>query len=205
MGNFSISMKRWWKMAISHLKHSYLNWRANPCRRKMIAVFHRFFQHIFLNLAFLIFVWIQSNFSSAWHDNQLFFLFFFFFFRSHGSSTLGNDMCHRWPSRSKHHSSCENCFEKGSSFGSRVVHVISIQRKGMTQKCSIYVNKERVMVQRIVDTIFVSKKGLWLEGFQEMGNFRSTCHRASIKVISEYHDFGTCIFGHWRGLASLKL
>ena len=74
MDNFSISVKGWRKMSISHLKHSYLNWRANPCRRKKIAVFH-----FFLNLAFLIFVWTQSNFSSAWHDNQ-FFLFFFFLF-----------------------------------------------------------------------------------------------------------------------------
>ena len=47
MDNFSISVKGWWKMIISHLKHSYLNWRANPCRRKMIAVFHHFFNTFF--------------------------------------------------------------------------------------------------------------------------------------------------------------
>ena len=47
MDNFSISVKGWWKMTISHLKHNYLNWRANPCRRKMIAVFHHFFNTFF--------------------------------------------------------------------------------------------------------------------------------------------------------------
>ena len=36
MDNFFLSVRGWWKMAISHLKHSYLNWRVIPCRRKMI-------------------------------------------------------------------------------------------------------------------------------------------------------------------------
>ena len=49
-----ISVIGWWKMVISHLKHSYLNWKVNPCRRKMIAVFHRFLNIFFL--AFLIFI-----------------------------------------------------------------------------------------------------------------------------------------------------
>ena len=49
------------------------------------------------------------------------------------------------------------------------------------------------MVQRVVDTIFVSKKGLWPEGSREMGHFRSTCPKASIKVISEYHDLRTFV------------
>ena len=39
MDNFSISVKEWWKMIISHLKHSYLNWRANPCKRKRLQYF----------------------------------------------------------------------------------------------------------------------------------------------------------------------
>ena len=52
------------------------------------------------------------------------------------------------------------------------------------------------MVQRVADIISVSKKGLWLKGSREMGHFRSTYPKASIKVILEYHDFGTCTFGH---------
>ena len=76
-------MKGWWKMTISHLKHSYLNWKAIPCRkRNKLCLCNLLFQH-FLNLAFLILVWTRSNFSSAWYDNQIsfscfFFLFFFF-------------------------------------------------------------------------------------------------------------------------------
>ena len=47
MDNFSISVKGWWKRAISHLKPNYLNSRAVPCRRKMIAVFIIFFNTFF--------------------------------------------------------------------------------------------------------------------------------------------------------------
>ena len=140
MDNFSISMKGWWKMAISHLKHSYLNWRANPCRRKRLQFFD-FFKFFWIWLC-----WFSFGLNRIFqvHDVTInFSFFFFFFFRSHDSSTPGNNACHRWPSRLKHHSSCENWFEKGSSFGSRVVHVISVQKKGMAQKCSIYVSKER--------------------------------------------------------------
>ena len=126
MDNFSISVKGSWKMVIYHLKHSYLNWRANPYKRKMIVVFHHFFQHIFLNLAFLIFVWTQSNFSSAWHDNQFFFCSFSFLFRE--LSTLGNVTCRRWPSSLKHLFSCEDCFEK-VGFWFAVARIISVQRK----------------------------------------------------------------------------
>ena len=82
----------WWKMAIFHLKHSYLNWRAIPCRRRMVCVYAFF-------IIFLIYVWTQMNFSNAWYDNQFSFLFihsFFLFFR--GLSILGNDPCYRWSS-----------------------------------------------------------------------------------------------------------
>ena len=129
-------MKGWWKMAISHLEHSYLNWRANPSKRKRLQFF-----------IFLIFFWIWLSWFSFGlnrifqvHDMIINFSFFFF---SYDSSTLSNDACHRWPFRLKHHSSCENCFGKGSSFGSRVVHIIFVQRKGMAQKCPIYVSKKR--------------------------------------------------------------
>ena len=58
--------------------------------------------------------------------------------------------------------------------------------------------RKGVMVQRVADTISVSKqeKVMAQRVLEKMGNFQSTCPKASIKVISEYHDFGTCIFGH---------
>ena len=37
-----------------------------------------------------------------------------------------------------------------------------------------------------------------------MGNFQSTCPKASIKMVSEYHDLGTCVFGHWKGFGKLE-
>ena len=42
----------------------------------------------------------------------------------------------------------------------------------------------------------LAREGYGSKGSREMGNFRSTCPEASIKVISEYHDLGTCVFGH---------
>ena len=38
-----------------------------------------------------------------------------------------------------------------------------------------------------------------------MGSFWSMCPETLIKVISERHDLETCVFGHWKGLAGLKL
>ena len=65
-------------MAIYHLEHGYLNWRAIPCRRKMICVYAVFiiFSTFFFTSWFLF--RLNSNFSSAWHDNQFFLLFCFF-------------------------------------------------------------------------------------------------------------------------------
>ena len=116
----------WWKMIISHLKHSYLNWRVIPCKRKKMirvyAIFHHFSTFFYSCLDLI-------EFSSAWHDNQfLFFIFLLSFSRSHGLFTSGNDACHRWPSKSKHLFSCENCFER-LVFWSKVVYIISIQRE----------------------------------------------------------------------------
>ena len=81
--------------------------------------------------------------------------------------------------------------------------------------------RKGIMVQGIADTIFVSKKGLWLKGLfipflsARKGYglkdcqkwtiiFWSTCPKVSIKVISEYHGFGVCIFGHWKGLGRFE-
>ena len=54
--NFFMSVKGWLKMAIFHFKHSYLNWRAFPCRRKWFVFMHFFIVFSTHFLAFLIFV-----------------------------------------------------------------------------------------------------------------------------------------------------
>ena len=51
-----------------------------------------------------------------------------------------------------------------------------------------FLYQERIMVQKC---------------YREMGNFWSTCPKASIKVISKYRDLGI-LFG-LKGLAGLKL
>ena len=70
---------------------------------------------------------------------------------------------------------------KGSTFGSKGCSCHLFEGKGMTQKCFICVGKEQ---------------GYGSKSSREMGHFRSTCPKVSIKVILEYHDFRTCTFGH---------
>ena len=41
--------------------------------------------------------------------------------------------------------------------------------------------------------------------FREMGGFWSMCLKASIKVVSECHDLGTCIFSHRGGFDRLEV
>ena len=89
MDNFSISVKGWWKMAISHLKHGYLNWRAIPCKENdlYLCSFSSFSQYFFLTL--LIFIWTQLKFFKCmtW---QSIFLFAFFFFSFSWSVYFGH-------------------------------------------------------------------------------------------------------------------
>ena len=111
MDNFFISLKGWWKMAISHLKYSSLYWRTIPYKRKMIcvyAIFSSFSQHFFGFLDFRLDS-IEFFKCMTW---QSIFIFYFFFFHSHNLSTPGNDTCYRWPSKSKHLFSCGDYFEK---------------------------------------------------------------------------------------------
>ena len=118
-------------MTIYHLKHSYLNWRAIPCKRKMIAVFHHFF-NTFFEFGFLHFRLDSIKFFKCmtWQS-----IFLFVLFCSHNSSTLGNDACHRWPSNLKHLFSCEDCFER-VGFWFEIARIIFVQRKNMAQKYS---------------------------------------------------------------------
>ena len=142
-------------------------------QEKKIVVFSFFFQFFFWIWLSWFFVWTQSNFSSAWHDNQFFFFFYSFIFFEW--STLGNVACRGWPSSLKHLFSYEDHFER-VGFWFEVARIIFAHKKDMAQKY-----------------------------FREMANFQSMCSEASIKVISERHDLETCVFGHWKGLAGLKL
>ena len=79
MDNFSISVKGWWKMVISHLKHSYLNWRANPYRGKRLQFF--IFSNFFFEFGFLDFHLDSIEFFKCmtWQSIFLFSFFFFLF------------------------------------------------------------------------------------------------------------------------------
>ena len=50
----------------------------------------------------------------------------------------------------------------------------------------------------------LARKGYGSKDSREMGNFQSTCPKASIKVILEYHDFGTCIFWSLKGFGKFE-
>ena len=55
----------WWKMAIFHFKHSYLNWRVIPCKRKMIcvyAIFSSFSQFSISLRSFSTFCFVLAHF-----------------------------------------------------------------------------------------------------------------------------------------------
>ena len=77
--------------------------KSKPLQKKEWFVFLQFF------IIFSTFFWLSwfsfrlnSNFPSAWHDNQFFFCFVLLFFYSHDWFAPGNDACHRWPSKLKH-------------------------------------------------------------------------------------------------------
>ena len=158
----------WWKMVISHLKHSYLNWKVNPCRKKNGCSFSSFFNTFWLS-------WFSFRLNRIFqvHDMKINFSVSCSFFSD--LSTLGNDACHRWPSQLKASFLIWELFWKGWF---------------LVRSCSYHLCLGKNMAQKY---------------FREMDNFWSMCHGALIKVISKHHDLGTCVFGYWKGLASLKL
>ena len=81
------------------------------------------------------------------------------------------------------------CLKKG--YDSKVFHLCQ-QEKGLWFK-------------GLLISSSLARKGYDSKGSREMGSFQSTCSKASIKVISEYHDFGTGIFGHWKGFGRLEV
>ena len=97
--------------------------KSNSCKGKRLQLFHFFFQ-IFLNLGFLIFVLTQSNFSSAWHDNQFFFFLSYFLICSLQATAYAIDGFPSWSTSSQ----CEDCFGR-LAFWSIVVYIIYVRRK----------------------------------------------------------------------------
>ena len=115
-------------MTIFHLKYSYLDWRAIPCRKKTICVYAVFF------IIFSTFFLVDSRldlikFSKCMTWQSIFLLFFLFLFLS----TPSNDECHRWPFELKRLFSCEDCFER-LVFWSKVVYIIPVQREDYGSK-----------------------------------------------------------------------
>ena len=147
----------WWKMAIFHLKHSYLNWRVIPCKKKKWFMYMQFFIIFSTFFCFLdsYLDLIEFFKCMTW---QSIFLFSFLFF--HDLFTLGNDVCHRWLSKLKHHFSCEDCFGFWL-FGPKLFIPLLSTKRVMVRKC-----------------------------FREMGNFGQHASRHQSKMISRYYDLG---------------
>ena len=118
----------WWKMAIFHFKHSYLNWRAIPYRRRMIcvcAIFYHFLNIFFYSRLDLI------EFSKCMTWQPIFLLFFFSFFMTHLLRTTTGAI--------KGLSDWRITSQYGDSFGkmafrSKVVYIISVQREDYDSK-----------------------------------------------------------------------
>ena len=107
-------------------------------------------------------IW-QSNFSFC------FLCFFFcFFLCSHELSTSGDDACHRWPSRLKHHFSC-----------GIVLKMVAFWSKG----CSYHFCQQ--------------EKGYGSKVFSRHGQFSfwSTCPKASIK--DDFEILWSCDLYSW--------
>ena len=141
-------------MTISHLKHSYLNWRANLCR------------------GFFFWIWLSwfsfgLNRIIQVHDMTInFFLFsFVLMIRLLRATTHAIDDL---PSRSI--SSHVKIVLKGWPFDPKVFISFLSTKRVMAQKCS-----------------------------REMDVFLSACPKASIRVISEYHDFRDLCFWSLKG------
>ena len=132
-------MKEWWKMAIFHFKHSYLNWRVIPCKRRMTCVYVIFYSFF---STFFSWIWLSCfsfRFSQIFQVHDMTIIFFFVFFllfsfsRSHGLFTSSNNAYHRWPFRLEHLFSCEDRLVK-LAFWSKVVYIVSVQREDYGSK-----------------------------------------------------------------------
>ena len=69
----------------------------------------------------------------------------------------------------------------------------------------IVLKRGRLLVQGLFLS-FLSKERIMAQKYSRIdGQFWSTCPKAPIKVISEYYDYGTCVFGHWKGFDGIEV
>ena len=114
-------------MVISHLKYSYINWRAIPCRRKMICAYVVFF--IIFSTFFFAF-WFLFKFNQNFQVHDITWQSIFFFTICLLRATMhAIDGLPSWRI-----SSHVRIVLKGLTFDRRVIYVISIQRRIMAQK-----------------------------------------------------------------------
>ena len=108
-------------MVISHIKHSYLNWRAIPYRKQMICVYAAFFQHIlWIWLSWFLFGLSRIFKCMTWQS--IFFLFFYsfiFFFFLNGPLWAMSHVVDGLPTWNI--SSHMRIILKGLAFGSRLL------------------------------------------------------------------------------------
>ena len=153
-------------MVVYHLKYSYLNWKAIPYRKRIDCVYAIFI----FNTFWICLSWFSLGLNriSQVHDMTIKFLFFcfFLFLYPQDLSAPSNDACHRWPSRLKHHFSCGNYFEKVCLLVKGLFIPFLSVRKGCSWKGCLYrfCQQKRVMAQRVVHIVSISKKRLSLKG-----------------------------------------
>ena len=108
-------------MAISHFKHSYLDWRTIPCKRRNDLCFCSFSTFsIFLDSRLVKFFKCMT-----WQS-----IFFFFY----DLSAPSNDAYHRWTSSLKHLFSYEDRFERVRLFGPKLFASFLSKKRIMAQK-----------------------------------------------------------------------
>ena len=170
------------KVVICHLKHSHLNWRAIPCRKRTDCVYAIFIFNTFWTC--LSWFSLGLNRISQVHDMTIKFLFFFVSSRLvYVGQRHTIDGFPGWNTISH----ARIVLKWSFFFDPRLFIPFLSARKGYRLK-GLFI-------------LFLSiRKGHGSKGIpMRWVIFRSTCPKASIKVVSKYHDLRTCVFGHWRG------
>ena len=165
------------------------------------------FFNTFFEFGFLDFCLDSAEFFKCmtWQSIFLFVILFIHFFSLFEWSTLGNVACRddlpTWSIFSH-----TRIVLKRFVFWFKRLFTSFVQRKGYDSEVFYLCQQGTgLWFKGLLIPFLLAREGYGSEGSREMGHFRLKCPKASIKVISKYHDFGTYTFGHWRGLAGLKL
>ena len=168
-----------------------------------IVVFH-FFQHIFFEFGFLDFRLDSIEFFKCmtWQSIFLFVHFFFFILMIHllraTSHVVGG--LPTW-STSSH---VRIVLKRGRLLVQNVVHVICPKERVWLRSVLFMSARKGLWFKGLLIPLLLAKEGYDSKGSREMGIFWSTCSKVSIKVISEYYGFGTCIFWSLKGFGRLE-